>query len=64
MNRGKKELVVGILGIAGLVVLLLGLFTEAMSFGIGLVIAIAIWSLSGLLARYWDVPTWNERRQV
>ncbi len=62
MNKGTKELLVGVLGILGLVVLLLGLFTDLFGFGWGLVLAIGLWSLSGLFARYWDVPKWNAPR--
>ncbi len=61
MTKSKKELMVGALGAAGLVVLLRGLFTETYGFGRGSVIAIGIWSTSGLFARYWDVPKWNSR---
>jgi hypothetical protein len=63
MTGSPKELVVGVLGVAGLVFFLLGLFTEAYGFGVGLVIGIAFWSLSGLLARYWDVPKWNAHQR-
>ncbi len=62
MTKATKELIVGALGVAGLVVLLLGLFTETYGFMLGLVIAIGIWSVSGLFARYWDVPKWNAGR--
>ncbi len=62
MTKGTKELIVGALGVAGLVVLLLGLFTDTYGFGVGLVIAIGTWSVSGLFARYWDVPKWNAGR--
>ncbi len=62
MTKSTKELIVGVLGVAGLVVLLLGLFTDAYAFMLGLVIAIGIWSVSGLFARYWDVPKWRSGR--
>jgi hypothetical protein len=61
MTKGAKELIVGLLGVAGLVVLLLGLLTESYDFMLGLVSAIGIWSVSGLFARYWDVPKWRTR---
>ena len=60
MTKSTKELIVGALGVAGLVLLLLGLFTDSYAFTLGLVIAIGIWSVSGLLARYWDVPKWKD----
>jgi len=63
MTASKKELIVGVLGVAGLIVLLLGLFTESYAFMLGLVIAIGIWSVSGLLANYWDVPKWSARQR-
>ena len=62
MTKSTKELIVGALGVAGLLVFLLGLFTETYGFGVGLVFAIGIWSVSGLSARYWDVPKWNSRQ--
>jgi hypothetical protein len=62
MTKGAKELIVGLLGVAGLVVLLLGLLTDSYDFMLGLVIAIGIWSVSGLFARYWDVPKWQTRQ--
>lgn len=63
MNRGTKELVVGVIGVTALVLFLIGLFTDAYDTMVGLVIAIGLWALSGLLARYWNVPKWNARRQ-
>jgi hypothetical protein len=63
MTKSKKELLVGVLGVAGLIVLLLGLFLDVYEFMLGLVIAIGIWSVSGLLARYWDVPKWRSRQR-
>ena len=62
MTKSTKELIVGALGVAGLVALLLGLFTDTYAFMLGLVIAIGIWSASGLFARYWGVPKWKLRR--
>jgi hypothetical protein len=61
--ENKKELIVGLLGAAGVVVLLLGLLAETYEFMLGLVIAIGIWLVSGLLARYWGVPKWRLDRQ-
>lgn len=56
MTKKTKQLIVGLLGVAGFMVLLLGLFTNAYEFMLGVVIAIGIWLVSGLLARYWGVP--------
>lgn len=61
MTESTKQLLVGIMGVAGVVVLLLGLFTETYEFMFGLVIAIGLWLISGLFARYWGVPKWRLR---
>ena len=62
MTNSTKELIVGLLGVAGVIVLLLGLLAETYAFMLGLVIAIGIWLVSGLLARYWGVPKWRPSR--
>lgn len=61
MTESTKQLVVGIMGVAGVVVLLLGLLAETYEFMFGLVIAIGLWLISGLFARYWGVPKWRLR---
>ena len=55
MSRNAKRAYISILSLIGLIVLLVGLFTDAYDFMIGLIIAIAIWVGSGILARYWGV---------
>ena len=55
MSRNAKRAYTSLLSLIGLVVLLVGLFTPAYDFIIGLIIAIAIWVGSGILARYWGV---------
>ena len=55
MSINAKRAVTSFLGLIGLIVLLVGLFTEAYKFVIGLIVAIAIWAGSGILARYWGV---------
>ena len=55
MSRNAKRAYVSLLGLIGLIILLVGLFTPAYGFIIGLIIAIAIWVGSGILARYWGV---------
>ena len=55
MSSRAKKAITSLLGLIGLIVLLVGLFTHAYSFMIGLIIAIAIWAGSGILARYWGV---------
>ena len=54
MSRNAKIAYVSLIGLVGLIVLLVGIFT-ALSFGIALIIAIACWVGSGILARYWEV---------
>jgi len=61
MDGGTKQLIVGVFGVVGVVILLLGLLTESYNFMLGLVIAIGIWLLDGLLAQYWGVPKWRLR---
>ncbi len=55
MTRNAEELLVGLLGVAG-VVLVLGRPAGVYDFMLGLVIVIGIWLVSGLLARYREVP--------
>ena len=53
MSRAAQKAYVSLLGILGLAVLLVGLFTVAYDFMLGLVIAIVIWAASGVLGKYW-----------
>jgi len=55
MSKKAKATYVSILSAVGLIVLLVGLFTEAYPFMTGLIIAIACWIASGILAKYWGV---------
>jgi len=55
VSSRTKRAITSLLGLIGLIVLLVGLFTHAYSFMIGVIIAIAIWAGSGILARYWGV---------
>jgi len=55
MSKKAKTAYVSILSALGLVVLLVGLFTDSYPFMNGLIIAIACWIASGILARYWEV---------
>jgi hypothetical protein len=54
MSRNAKIAYVSLISLVGLVVLLVGIFTP-LDFGISLIIAIACWVGSGILARYWEV---------
>jgi uncharacterized membrane protein YqjE len=55
MSQKAKTAYISILGLVGLAVLLVGLFTDAYSFWVGLIAAIVIWVGSGILAKYWGV---------
>jgi uncharacterized membrane protein YqjE len=55
MSQKAKTAYISILGLVGLAVLLVGLFTDAYSFWVGLIVAIVIWVGSGILAKYWGV---------
>ena len=55
MKKNEKEALVKLLGGIGLIVLLIGLFTGLYEFLHGLVAAIAIWILSGVVAKYLGV---------
>jgi len=55
MSQRAKIASVSVIGLVGLVVLLVGVFTDAYSFTVGLIIAIVCWVGSGILAKYWGV---------
>jgi hypothetical protein len=55
MSKNAKIACVSLIGLMGLIVFLVGLFTPAYSFFVGLIIAIACWVGSGILARYWEI---------
>ena len=55
MSKNAKRTYISLLSLVGLIALLLGLFTEALDFKIGLIIAIILWVVSGILAKYWGV---------
>ncbi len=50
MSKNAKTGLVSLLGGLGLIALLVGIFTEIYSFGIGLIICIAFGVISGVLA--------------
>ena len=54
MSPQAKRAYVSIMSLAGLVFLLVGIFTS-LSLTAGLIIAIVLWVGSGILARYWGV---------
>ena len=55
MSRNAKIAYVSLLSLVGLIVLLVGLFTAAFGFFVGLIVAIACWVGSGILAKYWEI---------
>ena len=55
LSKNAKTAYVSILSLIGLIILLVGLFTDAYDFIVGLIIAIVCWSGSGILAKYWGV---------
>lgn len=55
MSRNAKIAYVSLISLVGLVVFLVGLLTPAYGFVIGLIIGIACWVGSGILARYWEI---------
>ncbi len=50
MSDNIKKGLTTILGGLGLIALLLGIFTDVYSFGVGLIIAIAFWIATGAVA--------------
>ena len=55
MSKNAKIAYVSLIGLAGLTVFLVGLLTPALCFTVGLIIAIACWVGSGILAKYWEL---------
>jgi hypothetical protein len=54
MSKNAKIAYVSLIALVGLIVLLVGIFTP-LRFSIGLIIAIACWVGSGILAKYWEI---------
>lgn len=55
MSANAKKAYISLISLVGVIVLLVGLFTDAYDFIIGLIIAIVLWVGSGILAKYWGV---------
>ncbi len=55
MSKTAKKTLVSILTALGVIALLVGIFTDAVSFSVGLIIAIVFWIASGIVAKYWGV---------
>jgi len=62
MSPRAKTAYVSILSALGLIILLVGIFTDSYPFTTGLIIAIACWIASGILARFWEVKRRVKRR--
>ncbi len=60
MSKQAKRAYISIMGLLGLIILLLGIFFTSLDFFVGLIIAIALWIGSGILARYWGVRKTKE----
>ena len=63
MKRRESEALVKLLGGIGLIVLLVGLFTNLYEFMHGLVAAIAIWIITGVVKSYFGVEKRPKRRR-
>ena len=50
MSKNVKTGLVSLVGGLGAIALLIGIFTHVYSFGVGLIIAIAFWVASGVMA--------------
>jgi len=50
MSKNAKRALVSLLSGLGLIALLVAIFTDALSFGVGLIIAIVFWIASGIVA--------------
>lgn len=55
MKENQKKALIALLGGIGTIVLLIGIFTDLYQFTYGLVVAIAIWILTGVVAKYLGV---------
>jgi hypothetical protein len=55
MSANAKKAYIGLISLVGLIIFLVGLFTSAYDFVIGLIVAIALWVGSGILGKYWGV---------
>ena len=63
MSKNVKRGLVSLVGVLGVIALLLGIFTDIYSFGIGLIIAIALWIVSGVMATMLGVKGEEKRRE-
>ena len=52
MSQNAKKALITLLGGAGVIVLLIGIFTDAYGFWIGVIAAIAIWIVTGAVSTW------------
>jgi hypothetical protein len=55
MSKNAKIAYVSLISLVGLILFLVGIFTPAYGLFTGLIIGIACWVGSGILARYWEI---------
>jgi hypothetical protein len=54
VSKNAKRAYVSALSALGVIILLFGIFT-ALSFWVGLIVAIACWIASSILGKYWEI---------
>jgi multisubunit Na+/H+ antiporter MnhB subunit len=55
MQKRCKTAIVDLLGVIGIIIILVGLFTPIIDFWYGVLIAIIIWLLTGVIKKYWRI---------
>jgi len=55
MDKKGKTAVVDLLGAIGLIVIILSFLTDAYDFWAGLLVAVIIWILTGVVKKYWRI---------
>jgi len=55
MKKNEKEAVIKLLGGLGFLAIIIGLFTNLYAFLVGVVVGIAIWIVTGVVAKYFGV---------
>jgi hypothetical protein len=55
MQKKDKKLLAELMGAIGFIIILIPIFTGLYAFTYGLLAAIIIWILSGIVAKYWGV---------
>lgn len=55
MQKRCKTAIVDLLGVIGIIIILIGLFTPYLDFWYGVLIAIIIWLITGVIKKYWRI---------